>query len=135
MAAVTLQLTNDTRELAQLTAGLTSFCADQAVPAELQNTMRLALEEVVTNVIHHGCNPETRHTINVHLAWENEEFTARVADDGRPFDPLLQTEPDINLPIEDRPIGGLGVHMVRHLMDGLEYRWENGKNILIMKKR
>src|SRR5438309_1069004 len=123
MATTTLQLTNDSRELEALTTGLCAFCAQQGVPDEVLNTMRLALEEVVTNVIHHGCSPDERHTIDVRLAWEGDEFTAVVADDGRPFDPLAHPVPDTNLPIEERPIGGLGVHMVRRLMDGLEYHW------------
>lgn len=132
---VTLHLTNDTRELARLSAALTAFCAENQVPHDVLNPMRLALEEIVTNVIHHGCNPDHRHAIQVNLAWEDEELMAVVADDGAPFDPLAQPAPDTSLDIDDRPIGGLGVHMVRRLMDGLEYRRENGKNVLVMKKR
>src|SRR5207244_2214693 len=123
-ATATLQLTNRTQELKQLLRDLCAFCAEQRVPDDVLNPMRLALEEVVTNVIHHGCKPDQKHTIDVRLAWEGGEFTAVVADDGRPFDPLSHPDPDTDLPVEERPIGGLGVHMVRRLMDGLEYRWE-----------
>ena len=58
-----------------------------------------------------------------------------VEDDGRPFNPLAQPEPRVSQPIDERPIGGLGIHMMRKSLDGMEYRRAEGKNILLMIKR
>ena len=57
------------------------------------------------------------------------------ADSGIPFDPLNAPPPDVNLPAEERPIGGLGIFLVRELMDDVSYRYENGKNTLAFEKR
>ena len=135
MATATLQLTNRTHELEQLVHGLSDFCSQERVPDDILQTMRLALEEVVTNVIHHGCKPERRHTIDVRLSWDSGEFTAIVADDGRPFDPLAHPEPNTELAVEDRPIGGLGVHFVKTVMDHVEYARRDGKNIVTLSKK
>jgi anti-sigma regulatory factor (Ser/Thr protein kinase) len=135
MTVATFQLKNHTSELPRLVNELAAFCAGQQVPEDVSATMRLAVEEVVTNVIHHGTDPDNTHTIAISFQWEQGEFTAIVADDGRPFDPLAHPVPNTELPIEERPIGGLGVYMVRQLMDGLEYRRDGNRNILTMKKR
>jgi serine/threonine-protein kinase RsbW len=71
----------------------------------------------------------------VDVALTGPRLTVVLSDDGPPFDPFGQAEPDTTLSVEDRPIGGLGIHLVRKVMDRLEYRRQDGKNILIMKKR
>jgi anti-sigma regulatory factor (Ser/Thr protein kinase) len=61
--------------------------------------------------------------------------TVTVEDDGVPFNPLEATEPDLDRPLEERSIGGLGIHLVKNLMDDVEYRREAGRNYLVMRKR
>ena len=62
-------------------------------------------------------------------------MTMVVEDDGHPFNPLEQMEPDTNLPIEERPIGGLGLHLLRKLSDRMEYVWKNGRNRVTLQKK
>lgn len=57
-----------------------------------------------------------------------------VEDNGRPFNPLEAPTPDVNMSVADRPVGGLGIYLVRRVMDGLEYRRQQGKNVLVMRK-
>lgn len=62
-------------------------------------------------------------------------MTAEVEDDGRPFNPLEAPEPDLAAPVEERKVGGLGIHLIRNMMDHLEYRRLQGTNLLVMKKK
>ena len=68
------------------------------------------------------------------LALEGDELTIRVEDDGRAFDPLQAPPPDLDLPLEERPVGGLGIHIVRSVMDAVEYQRRGGRNVLTMRK-
>ena len=68
------------------------------------------------------------------LALEGEILTIQVEDDGKPFDPLEAPPPNLDLPIEDRPIGGLGIYIVRSTVNEIEHRREGGRNILTMQK-
>jgi anti-sigma regulatory factor (Ser/Thr protein kinase) len=62
------------------------------------------------------------------------ELRIEVEDDGRPFDPLAHSAPDLSQPLDKRPVGGMGIHMIRKSMDRVEYRRADGKNILTMTK-
>ena len=95
----------------------------------------LAIDEVVTNVISYGFGDAAEHLIQVRLVLNSGELTLEVEDDGKPFDPLCQPPPNLTLALEDRPIGGLGIHLVRNLMDCTEYRRQHDRNLLIMRKK
>ena len=62
-------------------------------------------------------------------------MTLTLADRGKEFDPTRREDPDLSLPAEERPIGGLGIFLIKQLMDSVEYRREGGENLLILKKR
>ena len=89
----------------------------------------------MTNIISHAYDDEDEHQIAIRVALDGEGVAVRVEDDGRAFNPLDVPRPDLGLDLAKRPIGGLGVHIVRSVMDALEYRRENDRNILIMRKR
>ena len=98
--------------------------------------MNLALDEVVTNVIRYAHDDDGRqHQIVVRLALEQDVLTAQVEDEGRAFNPVEAPAPDIGASIDERPIGGLGIHLVRSVMNSVEYRREDGRNVLTMKKK
>jgi anti-sigma regulatory factor (Ser/Thr protein kinase) len=73
--------------------------------------------------------------IDVRLRLDGDVLRAEVSDDGRPFDPFEVPPPNIDAPIEERRIGGLGVYLVREMMDTLEYKREHDRNILRLSKR
>ena len=97
--------------------------------------LNLALEEILVNVIAHGYQGSADHQIIVRLALDDGEVRAEVEDDARPFNPLEAPEPDLSKPLEERPIGGLGIHLTRKMMDGLVYRRQGDKNLLVMRKK
>ena len=110
------------------------------IPVELNMPVNLALEEVVSNVMLYAY-PNKNGQVLVEFA-KNETpdnqhpiIVFTVTDSGVPFDPTKQEEVDITLPVEKREIGGLGIHLVRQLMDEIHYRREEGKNILTLIKK
>jgi serine/threonine-protein kinase RsbW len=131
---LSLVLRNELAELERLFAAVTAWCQQNSIPSEMEYPVNLALDEIVSNVIRHGWKDGGEHQIQVQVYRRGDEVCAEVEDDGLPFNPLEAPAPDVTRPLEERPVGGLGIHLVRHIMDGLEYRRHGGKNLLIMKK-
>lgn len=127
----TLQLLNDRREVAGLALWVDRFAHEHALPDEVRGNLQVALEEVALNVITHGYGEggEARH-FTVSLEIEGDYVAALVTDSAAAYDPLGRAEVDITLPLEQRPIGGLGIHLVKNLMDAVDYRRSEGQNIL-----
>jgi len=95
---------------------------------------QLAVEEAITNVIVHGYEQITGKIV-ITCRTTHGLAEVQIEDFAPPFDPLSIPEPDITEAIEDRKIGGLGIFLIRQVMDDIVYRYENGKNILVMVKK
>ncbi len=132
---ISLVLKNNLAELERLGGEVSAWCSRQALSEEVDYQVNLVLDEVVSNVIRHGYRDKNPHEIRVDLEFQDDELTIRVEDDGVRFSPLQVPPPDITKPINERPVGGLGIYMVRQIMDSLDYRHENGRNFLVMRKR
>jgi sigma-B regulation protein RsbU (phosphoserine phosphatase) len=96
--------------------------------------LKLAIEEAVVNVINYAYPKGTYGSIELDASLEGNELKFILSDSGKEFDPTLRPEADINAGVEDRPIGGLGVHLVRQIMDSVSYERKEGMNILTMTK-
>jgi anti-sigma regulatory factor (Ser/Thr protein kinase) len=96
--------------------------------------VRMAIDELVTNVASYAYQPGTGD-VTVCADFEGEDLVLTFTDSGTPYDPTKAREPDITLPAEERPIGGLGIFLVRKTMDDVAYRREDGKNILTVRKK
>ena len=105
-------------------------------PPDLVYQVDLVLEELIVNTVNYGYDDDARHEIEVTLISDEDVFTVEIIDDGHAFNPLKDApEPDLDAGIEDRPIGGLGVHLMRVMMDDVHYRREKNKNHLTLIKR
>ena len=119
-------------ELTRLTEAVENLGEQENWSLALVGKVNLVLEELAINTINHG-HDEGLHEITVTFNSTDEALTIDVVDDGKPFDPLHDAPiPDVNAPIHERPIGGLGVYLVRKLMDELTYRREEGRNHLTL---
>lgn len=98
------------------------------VPLQLVHTAQTVADELVTNVIRHGCRADRSHTIDVSVAVREDGLTIRISDDGIPFDPFDRPAPDLQRPLEERPVGGLGIHLVRQLAEDCRYARVDGRN-------
>ena len=134
---LSLQLKNDITELAGVPDAVDGFIAAQGLPSKLASEVNLALEEALTNIITHGYDDGESHAIDVRLSSDPEWITLTIEDDARSFDPLgaQHVEPDVGASVEDRPIGGLGIFLLKKVMDHVEYRRHDGRNRLVLKKR
>jgi sigma-B regulation protein RsbU (phosphoserine phosphatase) len=134
-ALLELTLANRSSELQRLASEIEQFAQNHRIPDADVHALSLALDEVITNTISYGYDDQGAHEIRVRLTLADGRLSAEVEDDGRPFDPLTAPQPDLTSAVEDRPVGGLGIHLVRSLMEQVDYRRESGKNHLIMSKR
>jgi len=101
-------------------------------PPDIQNEIEIATEEIFTNIVNYAYGQECGK-VKISISTENE-VKIRFEDNGKPFNPQEHEAPDLNKPINEREIGGLGLFMVKNIMDKVEYTRENGKNILIIAK-
>lgn len=106
-----------------------------AVPAGIAYNVCFAAEEIITNTIKYGYADARPHQISVALSLMPEETVLVIEDDARAFDPRTAAAPDLTLPAEQRPIGGLGLHLVRSLSSRMDYRRQDGRNILEIRFR
>ena len=97
---------------------LAEFCDAQAVPSAVLNAFQVALDDVLTNIIDYSAPNAPVSTIRAHVSVMPDGLQVTVEDDGIAFDPLSAAEPNLDLDLDDRPIGGLGIHLVKTLMDG-----------------
>ncbi len=126
---------NDIAQIQVLRDKWSKFAAGNNLPEEIIHDINLVLEELIGNIIIHGFDDDEIHEITVCAGIKEGKLSLEISDDAKFFNPLAHPEPDIDKPVEERDVGGLGVHIVRNIMDELEYRREDGKNMLIMKKK
>ena len=131
----TRTLGNDLAELPATLDWLEAVLRTAGTGAEQIGEWRLVAEEGLSNIIRHAYADTARHSIEVALELDGGEIRLVLRDDGRPFDPLAAPAPDLDRPIEERSPGGLGVHLVRTLVDCADYRRENGVNVLRLVRR
>ena len=118
----------DPGQLERITAEVEKIGEQEDWPPELVFRVNLVLKELGLNIIDYG-HDEGLHRIEFTVTSADEAVTIEISDDGRPFDPLNDApKPDVSASIEDRPIGGLGVHLVRTMMDELRYQRVRGRN-------
>jgi len=102
-------------------------------PEKVKNQIALVVDEVFSNIAFYAYHPETG-SVKVSIVVSSNAITMEFEDSGAPFDPLAAEDPDISLSAEERGTGGLGILMVKNLMDVVQYRREGHKNILTIKK-
>jgi anti-sigma regulatory factor (Ser/Thr protein kinase)/class 3 adenylate cyclase len=128
-------LRNDLAEIPQLAERIESFCEQQGLGAGLAYSINLSLDELLTNIISYGYPDGGEHEIHVFVERHPDRVTVGLSDDGIPYDPRHAPEPDLDSDIDSRPIGGLGIHFVRQMMDEVDYQHRGGRNELVLTKR
>ena len=129
-----LTVPNEAAQLPVLTAFLKEFWSAAALPAEESLPFELALEEVFMNVVMHAA-PAGAARVEVALQLAGGSLAMTIADDAPPFDPLSLPPPDVTAKLDERRIGGQGVHLVRQMMDTVEYRREETRNTLTLSRK
>ena len=133
--SIIIRLPVEVREIEQLNTLVRRFGELHEVPSRALYAMNLALDELVTNTILYGFDNPANQWFQVRIEVSGSELRGELVDEGRAFNPLDVPSPDLNAPLRDRELGGLGLHLVRSLMDRLDYRREGSKNVLTLMKR
>ncbi|MBC8011560.1 MAG: ATP-binding protein [Burkholderiales bacterium] len=136
-ASQLITLTNDLAEIPRLAEAVEVFVEPFGPSMKDTLAIQLALEETVTNIINHGykADPAGTRSFTVTLSASARRCIRMVITDDAPaYDPLARPEVNLDLPIEDRPIGGLGVHLVKNLMQHAAYERREGRNVLTLDR-
>lgn len=129
------RLRNHIDELETLRENLEAFGETAGITRRCLFRLNLALDELFTNVVTCGYEDRNIHFVDVELRADEKELTITIIDDGVPFNPLPTEPPDTGCAVEKRKVGGLGIHLVKQLMDALNYRREKGQNIVTLTKK
>ena len=127
-------LPNDVQYLPTLNKLVDEACESVGFDQTLTMQMNLAIEEAIVNVMEYAYPKGDQETIKVDLEITDGCMTFVISDRGIPFDPTTRRNVDITLSAEERPIGGLGIHLVKTLMDSVNYQYVDGWNILKLSK-
>ncbi len=125
---------NHIDELAKVAVFMEETGDEWNFPMSMVLNLNLVLEEALTNIILYGFESDSIHTIEVHLIKTGDDLSIEIIDDGKAFDPTNVADPDITLSVENRKVGGLGIFLIRKIMDTVEYKRIANKNNLILKK-
>ena len=126
-------IANKIEEIPVLAGKIEELAKSWGIPLSLSMNINLALEEAVSNIIFYAYNDKENHSINISIALSNNQIVIIIKDDGIPFDPTSYQEPDISLPAEERPIGGLGIFLMLRIMDEISYCRKHDINSLTLK--
>ncbi len=128
-----LTIKNEVEELSKLPEFVDTVCEEAGVDMALVASINLALEEAATNVVLYAYQ-EGKGTVDIDASYTPQYIKFIISDSGIPFDPTQQEDADITLSAEERPIGGLGIYLVRKIMDSVSYERVDGHNILTLIK-
>lgn len=130
-----ISIENKIENLTIVAGFVENFGEDNKLDNKIVFDLNLVLDELVTNIIHYAYDDNDKHLINISLEKKENEIEIKIIDDGKKFNPLQKEEADINLSLEEREIGGLGIHIVRHKTDNISYERKNNHNILSLFKK
>ena len=130
----TLTLANQLGELETIRECIAMLMKAWSIDPTFEFPLNMALEEAFTNVIKYAYDDDREHEIELNFNRHDDCLIITLTDDGQPYDPTAKADPDTALPASDRPIGGLGIFLVKKFMNEVRYRRHNNKNQLIFVK-
>ena len=130
-----LVLPNDIETIPQLNEFIDSVAEEVGLEMSLTMSLNLALEEAVVNVMEYAYPEGQKGNVEIEVTADQEWMTFVIMDTGIAFDPTMKEDADTTLSAEERPIGGLGIFLVRQLMDVIDYKRQDNKNVLTLQKK
>ncbi len=129
-----LTLPNDVQEVPRLAAFVEDICEVAGIDMGTTMKMNLAIEEAVVNVMNYAYPSGVKGEVRIEAGVREGYVEFVISDDGTPFNPTEVEDADTTLSAEERQIGGLGIFLVKHFMDIVEYKYVNGQNVLTLRK-
>ena len=128
------ELKNDLSELKNLNRHLNDWGRDTGLQTNSILRINICLDELFTNIVSYGFEDDLEHLIKFTVNLDDDLLVINIEDDGIPFNPVKKLDPDFPANVESAKIGGLGIHIIRNLIDNISYERKQGKNKLTMKK-
>ena len=129
-----IKIINDLKQITTVIEWFEAFAMENEMPFAFIQKINIAFDELLNNIISYGYDDDDVHEIDVKIELRGERFIIIISDDGIPFNPFKKDPPDTMLTVEERMIGGLGIHLVKKLMDEYEYKRRINKNIITLIK-
>ncbi len=129
-----LQLSNNRPEIRNLRNRFDIFAKDNKLADKVIHDIQLALDEVVTNIVEYGYDDDDKHLIDIKFILNEQSLKIIIIDDAKPYNILDKKDPDTSLSLDEKPIGGLGIYLVKRLMTNIDYDYRDGKNHLLLTK-
>lgn len=130
-----LVLPNDIETIPQLNEFIDSVAEEVGLEMSLTMSLNLAIEEAVVNVMEYAYPEGQKGNVEIEVTADQQWMTFVITDTGIAFDPTKKEDADTTLSAEERPIGGLGIFLVRQLMDVIDYKRTGNKNVLTLQKK
>jgi sigma-B regulation protein RsbU (phosphoserine phosphatase) len=129
-----LTLPNDINTIPQLNEFIDTLCEELEIDMATVMSLNLAMEEAVVNVMDYAYPEGTTGEVSIEAVADDTRLYFIISDSGKPFDPTAKADVDTTLSAEERPIGGLGIHLIRQIMDDVSYERKDEKNFLKLSK-
>tara|TARA_B100001750_G_C15280338_1_gene482102 strand:- start:294 stop:710 length:417 start_codon:yes stop_codon:yes gene_type:complete len=130
----TVQITNQRNQIDTVRKLFDDYSKENKLTEKTSHDIQMALDELLTNIVSYGYEDTDEHWIDVHFNIDNGALTVEIVDDSKPYNILERDDPDLSLSVEEKPIGGLGVFLIKKLMSSVDYYTKDGKNHLVMTK-
>ncbi|MGE4280738.1 MAG: SpoIIE family protein phosphatase [Magnetospirillum sp.] len=128
-------IANDLAELERLAGLVDAFVERLGLSERIAFNLNLCLDELITNIVSYGYEDSHHHDIHVRFSLDNRRLMTEIIDDGKEYNPFTEAPiPELDLEVDDRPVGGLGVFLVKEFMDRTDYRRDGGKNVVTLEK-
>lgn len=131
---VEITIVNQGSELARVAGLLDQFGAERHLAPGTVADMQIALDEVLNNITKYAYSDKAEHKIDICVHMRDSALEVVIEDGGAPFDPLAIPAPDVSAPLQERRVGGIGIHFVRELMDEVSYERIGERNRLVLRK-
>ena len=130
----TVQITNQRDQVDTVRKFFDDYSKENKLTEKTVHDIQMALDELLTNIVNYGYEDSDEHKIDVRFGINDDAVRVEIIDDSKPYNILEQESPDISLSVEDKPIGGLGIFLIKKLMSNVDYYTKEGKNHLVMTK-
>ena len=130
----TVRITNQRDQIDTVRKFFDDYSKENKLTEKTVHDIQMALDELLTNIVNYGYEDTDEHRIDVRFGINDDALMVEIIDDSKPYNILEQDNPDISLSVEDKPIGGLGIFLIKKLMSNVDYYTKEGKNHLVMTK-
>lgn len=130
-----ITIKNRLSDIALVQTALKQFADVRGISSHDVMKINLIVDELISNIVSYAYQDDGEHDIEIELGLADNRLSLAITDDGVPFDPSAKDSPDTAVPLEARPLGGLGIHLVKKIADDLSYQRRAGKNVVTVVKR